>query len=208
MKALVVDDHPVTHVGCRWLLKEAGFSEVLDADNESGCLQLFQEHRPDFVVLDLGLPGIGGLSLLERLKRQDDNVRILIFSMHEDAVFAAQAIQTGANGYLCKSSHPDDFLTAVRTILAGKVYLSHEMATQLALINTGQSVSPFTDLTRRELQILKLVGEGQSHGEIADMLDVSYKTVANACTQLKSKLGARTHADLIRIAIEHFSKVV
>lgn len=200
---LVIDDHPVTHIGCRNLLTEAGFETILEAvDCEQGKT-LVKEQKPEFVIVDLGLPGIGGLALIEQLRLNHPGIKLLAFSMHDDPVFAAKSLEAGANGFLTKSSGVEQFMAAVDTILSGNVYLEHNMATQLAVMNMGHGANPLGDLTRRELQILQLIGEGKSHGEIAEQLRLSYKTVANCATQLKAKLGVKKLPDLMRIAIEH-----
>lgn len=200
-RALVVDDHPVTHLGCRRLLGDLGYAEVLEArDGESGC-RLAARHRPALIVLDLGLPGVGGLQLIPQLRERAPEARILIFSMNEGAVFAAKALEAGASGYLTKSSAPEDFTAAVRSLEAGRVFLERAMATELALLNVGGR-DPMKGLSAREHQVLRLLGRGRSHSEIAAEIHVSYKTVANTCALLKRKLGARSLSDLIRLAIE------
>lgn len=201
-EALVIDDHPVTHLGCRRLLADAGFESVLEARNCDEGYRVLERLRPELVILDLGLPGVGGLAMIPRLLQRNPDTKILVFSMHEDPVFAARALEVGAHGYLTKSSKPEDFMAAVEAICSGKIYLEHDMATQLAALKTGRSRTRFDDLTARELQILRLIGKGLSHGEIAEQLHVSYKTVANTATQLKAKLRAKSLAELIRIAIE------
>lgn len=201
-EALVIDDHPVTHLGCRRLLEDAGFDTVLEARTCDEGYRLLDRNRPELVVLDLGLPGVGGLAMIGRLLDRAPDVKILVFSMHEDPIFPVRALEAGAHGYLTKSSRPEDFCEAVKTIRAGKIYLEHAMATHLAAMKIGRTKTPFDSLTSRELQVLRLVGKGLSHGEIAEQLHVSYKTVANTCTQLKNKLKVKTLADLIRLAIE------
>lgn len=201
--ALVIDDHPVTHLGCNRLLRDAGFESVYEASTCEEGYRASSKHQPEFIVLDLGLPGVGGLAMIERLLDKTPGVKILVFSMHDDPIFAARTLEAGAHGYLTKNSKPDDFTNAIRTIRAGRVYLEHEMATQLAMMNAGHGRNPISHLTPRELQVLQLVGKGRSHSEIAEQLNISYKTVANTCTQLKNKLGVKKLPDLIRIAIEN-----
>ena len=200
--ALVVDDHPITHVGCRRLLGEAGCGQVLEALNAEQACRLAAAHRPSLIVLDLGLPGGGGLPLLPRLLDRVPEAGILVFSMNESPLFAAQALEGGARGYLCKSSRPDDFAEAVRMIEEGRIYLERHMATELAMLNVGIRSDPLAALSAREHRVLELVGQGCSHGEIAERIHVSYKTVANICALLKRKLNVRNHSDLIRLAIE------
>ena len=201
-KALVIDDHPVTHLGCRRLLKDAGFETVLEARSCDEGFRLMDRDQPNLIVLDLGLPGLGGLGMIPRLLDRIPTVKILVFSMHEDPIFAARALEAGAHGYLTKSSRPEDFASAIECIRADRIFLEHEMATQLAVLKTGRAKNPFDGITSRELQVLRLVGKGLSNSDIADQLRVSYKTVANTCAQLRAKMNAKSRADLIRIAIE------
>lgn len=203
LTVLVIDDHPVTHIGCCNLLSEIGFSKIFEAlDCEQGKSLVEQEH-PELTIIDIGLPGIGGLALIEQLKRIAPVMKMIAFSMHDDPVFAAKALEAGAHGFLTKSSNVDQFQAAVKTVMSNEIFLEHEMATQLAVINMGRGSNPLRELTRRELQILQLIGEGNSHSEIAELLHLSYKTVANCTSQLKAKLGVKKLPDLIRIAIEH-----
>lgn len=200
--ALVVDDHPVTHLGCRRLLADLGYQEVLEARDAGAACRLAARYRPGLIVLDLGLPGVGGLQLIPQLRQKAPAARILVFSMNEGPVFAAKALEAGAGGYLTKSSAPEDFTAAVRTIEAGRVFLERAMATELAVLNVGGGRNPLGGLTAREHQVLRLIGRGRSHAEIAAEIHVSYKTVANTCAILKQKLGARSLSELIRLAIQ------
>jgi len=206
-EALVIDDHPVTHLGCRRLLAEAGIETVREARTSEEGYRLSSRHRPEVIVLDLGLPSVGGLAMIERLLEKTPETKILVFSMHDDPIFAARALESGAHGYLTKSAKPEDFIEAINTIRGGKVYLERDIATQLAVLNFGRAKNPFLGLSRRELQVLQFVAKGKSHSEIAEQLNLSYKTIANTCTSLKSKLGARTLPDLVRIAVEHETSV-
>ena len=200
--ALVVDDHPITHVGCRRLLTEAGYERVLEALNAEQACRLATAHRPRLMLVDLALPLVGGLLLIPRLLDRVPEASILVFTMNESPTFAAQALEAGAKGYLSKSSGPADFTEAVRTVEGGRIYLERSMATELAMLNVAGKGDSLGGLSAREQQVLQLVGEGRSHGEIADRINVSYKTVANICALLKRKLNVRNHSDLIRLAIE------
>ena len=203
--AIVIDDHPVTHLGCRALLEEAGFDTILDARGSEDGYRLSSEHNPEIVILDLGLPGVGGLAMIPRLLAKVPDTKILVFSMHDDPVFAARALEAGAHGYVTKMAKPEELIAAIRTIRTHRIYVEHQIATKLAVLHAGRSASPLSSLTARELQVLHLIGSGKRHGDIADELNLSYKTVANTCSLLKSKLGAKTLSDLVRISIENKS---
>ncbi|MCW2236377.1 response regulator transcription factor [Azospirillum canadense] len=197
---LIVDDHRIVIAGCRRLLSKGGEYEVLDATTAEEAFALCDERQPDVVVLDLGLPGIGGLEVLRKLLEKDPRCRVMIFSMHDDLILVSRALQTGAKGYLTKNDAPEELIVAVEVMLAGGTYLSHAMARELAVLNHGPGRRQ--DLTPRELDVLRLLGQGLILGDIAERLGISYKTVANTCTQMKDKLTLKNTRELIRFAIE------
>lgn len=202
MKVLIVDDHPIVRAGLRRLLAGEDNIEVQEAATGKDALSLYRENRPDVVVLDLSLPGIGGLEVLWRLKLQDDAVRVLVLSMHHDPIFVTRALQAGAKGYVSKNAPPDQTLEAIRRVAGGGTYVEHDIAQELALRSSQGSSVALQDLSRRDLDILRLLSTGNSTLQIAQAIGISYKTVANRCTQIKSKLGAASTADLVRIAIQ------
>jgi DNA-binding NarL/FixJ family response regulator len=146
--------------------------------------------------------------MIGRLIDKSPNAKILVFTMHEDLIFVSRALEAGAHGYITKSSHPKDFATAIETIRRGGIYLEHATATHLVASKLGRAKTRFDALTARELQVLRLIGQGLSHSEIAERLHLSYKTVANACSQLKSKTNSTTIAELVRIAISLENKEI
>ncbi|WP_448205853.1 response regulator transcription factor [Azospirillum sp. sgz302134] len=197
---LIVDDHRIVIAGCRRLLSRGGDYDVLDATTAEEAFARYGERRPDVVVLDLGLPGMGGLEVLRGLLERDPGCRVLIFSMHDDPILVARALQAGAKGYLTKNDAPEELIVAIEAVLAGEVYLSHSMARELAVMNHGPGRRPA--LTPRELDVLRLLGQGLVLGDIAERLGISYKTVANTCTQMKDKLALKNTRELIRFAVE------
>lgn len=202
--ALVVDDHPVTHLGCRSLLLAEGFDEVREARDMRSAYLEAETAQPALIVLDLGLPGIGGLDMIGPLLARVPGAAILIFSMNEQAVFAGRALENGARGYLSKNSTPDDFRQAVATVMSGQVFLSHDLALRLA--TQGRAADPLAGLTPREQQVLRLIGEGRDLQSIADAIHVSYKTAANVSSTLKKKLDAPSLTALIRISIDTYQR--
>ena len=200
---IVIDDHPIVRAGCRQLIQRIPSAKVVEAETGEEGYRLFQELYPDMVLLDITLPGIGGLEVLRRIRANRENAKVLMFSMHEDPVFASRAMQTGARGYITKNNAADHLVEAVEKVLAGKTYLSADMAQELAMLNIGAGTSALSDLSRRELEILRLVGEGKRITETSGILGISYKTVANNLTQIKSKLGISKTAELMRFAISH-----
>ena len=200
--ALIVDDHPVTHIGCGQLLRDAGYDSVLEALNDRAALRLAEVFRPELIVLDLGLPGVGGLNLIAPLSLRAPEARILVFTMSEQTVFAVKALEAGARGYLSKNSAPEEFMQAVETLGKGEIFISHRTAVAVAAMKIGGRADPLASLTPREHQVLRLLGKGADLQSIADTLSVSYKTAANASAMLKRKLGARNTTELVRLAIE------
>lgn len=200
---LVVDDHPIVRAGVRQLIQQIPNVKVVEAETGEDGYRQFQDVYPDMVLLDITLPGIGGLEVLRRIRAYREDAKVLMFSMHEDPVFASRAMQAGAKGYITKNNAADHLVEAVQKVLDGKVYLSADTAQELAMLNIGAGTSALSDLSRRELEILRLLGEGKSMNEISDVLGISYKTVANNLTQIKNKLDISKTAELMRFAISH-----
>jgi two-component system invasion response regulator UvrY len=201
VRVLIVDDHPIVISGCRALLAADPAIDVDEAvDGENGFVAYFA-HRPDVAVVDLNLPGVSGLELCRRILRRDPDGRLIIFSMNDDPIFAARAIESGARGYIAKNDDPMLFVGAVRRVAEGGVYLHPEMAREVAFIRATPGSGQLSQMTPRELEILRLLSAGHSMAQMAHILNVSYKTVANNCTALKHKLGARSAMDLMRIAV-------
>ncbi|HTZ78747.1 MAG TPA: response regulator transcription factor [Stellaceae bacterium] len=203
MRILIVDDHPICRAGLQRLLAGDGENEVREAASGREALVLFREFRPELVLLDLNLPGIGGLEVIARLKAEDAAARILVLSMHDDLIYVTRALQAGAAGYLSKSAPPDEVLEAIGRVAAGQSYIESAIAQELALMSVHERSHALEGLSRRDLEILRLLGGGASLPDIAEAIGVSYKTVANNCSQLKTKLGVGRTADLIRLSIMH-----
>ena len=203
MRVLIVDAHPIVISGCKALLAVDPGVEVRDAADAESGQTLYFAWKPDVALIDLNLPGLSGLEVCRRIRVRDENAKIIIFTMNDDPVFAARAIEAGAKGYIAKNDDPSLFLDAVRQVSRGGVYLHPDMARQIAFLRTSASNSRIAALSAREQEILRMLAAGKSMGDIADALHVSYKTVANNCTALKQKMGARSSMDLMRIAIEN-----
>jgi len=204
---LIVEDHPIVLQGCRRMLQSVGVDRIIEARDTASGYQLFGNHSPDVVIVDLGLQdnGLGGLELIRRIRADDFNVRILVFSMHSDPVIVARALQAGATGYVVKDTSPEAIMEAFQKVRAGKQYLSDDLAMQVAFANTSGQQSPLSELTPRELQTLSLLAEGKPYTRIAEELNVSYKTVVNLSSQLKQKLDAESLPELIRTAVQLLS---
>lgn len=202
IRILLIDDHAVVRAGYhRFLERSADFSVVAEAaDAEQGYTE-FRRHEPDISIVDLSMPGAGGLTLIRRIVAHEPLARVLVFSMHEEAVFAARALQAGARGYVTKNSAPETLVDAVHQVYAGRSYLSPDMAQRLAL--GGGDAGPLAALSAKEFEIFRLIAGGQSVAAIAASLSLSQKTVANYQTLIKEKLGATTTAALVHVALRH-----
>jgi two-component system invasion response regulator UvrY len=198
VKILVVDDHAIVRDGLARLLASDGDHQVSQAASGREALSQARAIRPDLIVLDLNLPGLGGLELLRRLV-QAGSAKILILSMHAEPLYARRSLEAGAQGYVSKNAAPDELLAAVRKVAGGGRYVEAEIAQELAL---GAGAETLDALSPRELEIMRLLAGGASLAEIAAALGVGYKTVANTLTLIKSKLGVARTADLVRLAIE------
>ena len=202
IRVLLVDDHAVVREGYRRLLETTNRVAVIaEAADVTQAYRAYVEQQPDLVVLDINLPGASGFELLRRILARDANARILVFSMHEDPVFVARALDGGAHGYLTKASAPELMCEAVLAIAKGERYLPETLATALHTHRCLAGKARLDALTEREFEILRLMAEGLSAGEIADQLHVSGKTVANYQTGIRHKLGADSLRDLMRIAL-------
>jgi DNA-binding NarL/FixJ family response regulator len=200
MRVLLIDDHAIVRSGVRALLTSAADIEVFEAANGRDALSRLRQERPDLVLLDLNLPGIGGLELLRRMLQEYPAARILVLSMHAEPLYVARAIELGARGYLSKHASADELLTAVRRATEGGRYIENAIAQKLALRSISSGHDP-QDLSERELEIMRLLAEGMGLAEIADALGVSYKTIANASSLIKGKLGVTRTSDLVRLAM-------
>jgi DNA-binding NarL/FixJ family response regulator len=203
MRILIVDDHAIVVSGCRALLAGEPDTELLEAADAESGERLFLAERPDVCVLDINLPGVSGFELARRILGHTLAARIIMFSMNDDPVFAVRAIEAGAKGYVSKSGDPHDLVEAIREVGKGGVYLPSSMARSIAFAGSSIANAPLARLTTREIEILRLLGAGKSLTEIAWMIQVSYKTIANASSTMRQKLGVRSSADLVRLAIEN-----
>ena len=201
MKILIVDDHPIVRAGLRRLLAAEPTIEICEAADGREALDTLREQRPSLVILDLNLPGLGGIEVIARLKIADPEARILVLSMHDDYIHVTRALQAGAAGYISKNARPEELLEAVRRVAGGHTYIEHEIAEGLVFSNLRTPLHPLDDLSSRDLEMLRLLAQGRTLPQIADTLGIAYKTAANSSSRIKTKLGASGTADLIRIAI-------
>jgi two-component system invasion response regulator UvrY len=201
VSVLLVDDHAVVREGYRRLLERhhdiAVIGEAVDA---ATAHSLFCCLDPQIVVMDITLPGTSGIVAMQRMLVYRPDARVLIFSMHEDAIFARRALQAGAFGYVTKASAPHVLVDAVHAVAAGKKYLSPEMAQKLALNEFSRDQAD--SLSAREFEVLRLLAQGHSIKEIAESMGLNPKTVSNHQTAIKQKLGADTAIQLLKKAMQ------
>ena len=204
IKVILVDDHAVVRAGYKILLKNIDAIEVVaEAANGEDAVQLSKDCNPDVIVMDISLPGMGGIEAIRQITLINTNVKILVFSMHEELVFVEQALQAGAHGYMTKSSNPQLLSKAIKKIYNGKKYIDDELQKRMLYKKTAEDDPQLSDLSTREFQIFCLLAEGLTTAEISEQLSISYKTAANYGTQIKNKLNVTTVADIARIAIRH-----
>lgn len=204
IRVFLVDDHSVVREGYRRLLeRSSGIRVIGEAANATDAYSEFQRLNPDVVVLDISLPGASGIEAMRRMLARDPDAKVLIFSMHEEPIFATRAFQAGALGYVTKASAPEVLVEAVRSVAQGKRYLSADMAQVLALQSVGGGTTGLTMLSNREFEVMRLLVAGDTIPAIAEKLQLSAKTVANHQSLIRQKLGVETHAQLLRIAARH-----
>jgi len=203
IRILLVDDHVVVRAGYRRFLEQEPDCQVLaEASSGEEAYLMLQSIEPDIVILDLSMPGQGGLSVLRRMKLRWPLLPVLVFSMHDNLPFVVQAMRSGATGYITKSSEPEFMVKAVRRVVAGLQTLSPDVAQKMDLAANSPMSQPTLGLSVREFEIFRLVASGKTHEEIAALLNVSGKTVANNHSLIRQKLGINTDIELYRLACE------
>ena len=200
---VLVDDHAVVRAGVRRLLEQEPLFEVIgEAESGEKAYQIFGELKPDVMVMDLSMPGMGGLESIRRILMRYEKAKILVLSMHEDLSFANQALKLGAKGYLIKNALADDLVKSIETVSNGEVFLSAEIAKKMAMQSISGNQDPVHELSAREFEIFRLLAEGLDIDAIASTLNISSKTVSNYQTMIKQKLDINTPIELIRYAIK------
>jgi len=202
MRILIVDDHRIVVSGCRALFADDPEIVILEASDAESGERVFLDEHPDICILDINLPTVSGFELARRILARVASTRIIMFSMNDDPVFAARAIEIGAKGYVSKTGDPCDLVEAIREVGKGGTYLPPAIARSIAFAGPAFAKSPLSKLTSREMEILRLLSAGKSLSEIAWLVHSSYKTVANTSSIMRQKLGVRTSVELVRLAIE------
>lgn len=202
IRVMLVDDHAVVRMGFRMLLEGSDDIKVLgEADSGEDAVRQFAGIKPDVIVMDISMPGIGGLEAIDRILAKDPNMRILALSAHEDVMHARRVLKAGAVGYLTKRSAAEELMRAIRVVHKGKTYLEPGIAQQMAVEQVSGQRNPVDTLSEKEFKVFLSLARGQSVQEIADVMSLSPRTVGTHLYNIKQKLGASNSAELAIIAI-------
>jgi DNA-binding NarL/FixJ family response regulator len=201
VKLLIVEDHPIVISGCRALFSEDEGVGMIEARTASAARAALKNGTPDVSVIDINLPDGSGLELTREFVARDANAKVVVFSMSDTPMLAIQAIECGAKGYVSKNGNPSDLKDAVLAVARGDVWVSEDLIQEMALLRANARGTTAL-LSEREHQVLRMLARGRSMAEIANDISVSYKTVAADCAMLRTKLGARTSSEMVRIAVE------
>ena len=202
IQVLLADDHEVVRAGYRRLLETTtDISVVAEACSGEEAYNLYFIHNPDVLVMDLSMPGMGGLEASRRILAREKTARMLVFSVHENEVFLDRALDSGILGYISKRSASRDMIEAVRQVSSGQMYIGQEMMPYLVKRETTPDNQVIAGLSPREFEIFQLLADSKSVNEIAGILHISPKTVGHHCTSVKKKLGVSDIAALTRLAI-------
>lgn len=202
INVMLVDDHAVVRMGFKMLLETAADIKVIaEAENGEQAIKLYMEHRPDVVVMDITMPGIGGLEAIERIMAKDNTARILVLSAHEDSVHPKRVLNAGAMGYLTKRSAAEELIKAIRTVANRKMYLEANIAQQMAIQQLSGETNPVDVLSDREFEVFMALAKGKTTNDIADTLCLSPRTVGTHLYNIKQKLNANNSAEIALIAM-------
>ena len=202
IKILLVDDHAVVRMGFKMLIEaEADIKVIGEAENGEAAIKLFQELKPDIIVMDITMPGIGGLEAIDRIMAKDKNTKILVLSAHEDSVHPKRVLNAGAMGYLTKRSAAEELIKAIKSVYQGKRYLEPNIAQQMAITQLSGETNPVEILSDREFEVFMALAKGKSTNDIAETLCLSPRTVGTHLYNIKQKLNANNSAEIALIAI-------
>lgn len=202
INVMLVDDHAVVRMGFKLLLESASDIKVVaEAENGEQAIRSYTEHQPDVVVMDITMPGLGGMEAIERIMARDPQAKILVLSAHEDSVHPKRVLGAGALGYLTKRSAAEELIKAIRTVAGRKRYLEANIAQQMAIQQLSGEKNPVDVLSSREFEVFISLAKGNTTNEIAETLNLSPRTVGTHLYNIKQKLGASTSADLALMAM-------
>jgi two-component system invasion response regulator UvrY len=201
---LLIDDHALVRTGIRRLLEDSGQIQIAgEADCGEDGVTLAQQLNPDVILMDVSMPGIGGVEACRRILQRDSSQKIIVLTIHNEQTFPKRMLEIGARGYLTKECGVDEMLLAIQQVNNGKAYIAPSIAQQLALsLLPGNQHNPIDRLSRREFQVMLMISHGLTNAAISEKLCLSPKTVSTYRLRLLEKLGAQNEVDLIKIAVE------
>jgi two-component system invasion response regulator UvrY len=205
IKVMLVDDHDLVRTGIRRLLEDSTVIKVIgEATDGEQAYHMIRDTRPDVVLMDLQMPGVGGLEATRKILQYDNSIRVIILTVHSEEPFPTKLLKTGACGYLTKGCSPDEMVSAIKRVHSGKKYLGNEIAQQLALtVMPGGEKSPLDMLSERELQVMLMVTRGEKIQKIAEKLHLSPKTVSTYRYRIFEKLSVKSDVELTHFAMRH-----
>jgi two-component system, NarL family, invasion response regulator UvrY len=204
INVLLTDDHALVRTGIKRLLEDSQQIKIVgEADCGEACIAMVPDLKPDVILMDVNMPGMGGLEACRRILQRDPTQKIIILTIHTEQTFPKRLLEIGARGYLTKECDSSEMLNAIKQVHQGGSYIEPRIAQQLALsLLPGNEENPVDRLSRREFQVMLMISQGLSNNEISERLCLSPKTVSTYRSRLLEKLGAHNEVDLIRIAVE------
>ena len=201
---LLTDDHALVRTGIRRLLEDSGLIRIVgEADCGEDSILLAQKLKPDVILMDVSMPGIGGVEACRRILQRNPEQKIIVLTIHNEQTFPKRMLEIGARGYLTKECNVDEMLLAIKQVYNGKAYIAPSIAQQLALsLLPGNQHNPIDRLSRREFQVMLMISHGLTNAAISEKLCLSPKTISTYRLRLLEKLGAQNEVDLIKIAVE------
>jgi len=202
---LLVDDHELVRTGIRRIIDDVrGMKVIGEAESGEEAVKWCRKNQPDVVLMDINMPGIGGLDAMHKILRINEDIKIIMLTMHTENPFPSKVMQAGASGYISKAAGPNEVLNAIRSVHAGQRYLAAEIAQQMALSQISPtSDDPFGVLSERELQIMMMITKGQRVVDISEQLGLSPKTINSYRYRLFEKLGVNGDVGLTHLAIRY-----
>jgi|TARA_B110000908_G_scaffold68536_1_gene82795 two-component system invasion response regulator UvrY len=202
INVMLVDDHAVVRMGFKMLLETSDNIRVIaEAENGEEAIKFYMEHKPDVVVMDITMPGMGGMEAIERILNKEPSAKILVLSAHEDSVHPKRVLNAGAMGYVTKRSAAEELIKAIRVVASGKKYIEASVAQQMAIQQLSDKQNPVDVLSEREFEVFMSLAKGKTTNEIAETLFLSPRTVGTHLYNIKQKLNANNSAEIALIAM-------